>query len=78
MLYRTLVSWGHIKVRPFQVDQIFVFLQLELAHQAECFLEIYALDIKGRRDHVEKPFHVKMMLKNVKNLKDFVIVSDFN
>ena len=35
----------YFKVRPFLVEQIFVFLKLELAHQAECFLEIYALGI---------------------------------
>ena len=28
-----------------QVEQIFVFLQLELVHQAECYLEIYTLDV---------------------------------
>ena len=37
------LSWGHLKVRPFVVE--FIFLKLKLAHQAECFSEIYALDI---------------------------------
>ena len=48
MLKRDLeifLSWGSLEVSPFEVEHIFVFLQLELSHQAKCYLEIYALDI---------------------------------
>ena len=34
-----------IKARSFLVEQIFVFIQLDLAQKAEGYLEIYALDM---------------------------------
>ena len=42
------ISCSHLKVSTYLVEKIFVFLLLELAHQAECFFEIYALDIVSR------------------------------
>ena len=37
--------WGASQAKTILVEQIFAFLQLELAHQVVCFLEVYALDI---------------------------------
>ena len=51
MCYRELcsqkifLSRGDLKVRPYLVEQIIVYLQLELAQQAERYFEINALDI---------------------------------
>ena len=42
---KIFLSLSHLRVRPFSVEQIFVFLQLELAHQAKFYPEIYALGI---------------------------------
>ena len=36
---------GNLQVRLFLVEQMFVFLYFALAHQTECYFEIYALDI---------------------------------
>ena len=39
------LSCGQLKVKSFRLEHIFVFLQLEVAYQAEWYIEIYALDI---------------------------------
>ena len=42
---KLFLPWGNFTARPFLLDKIFVFQQLELAHLTDCYLEIYALDI---------------------------------
>ena len=58
---KILIFWGHLKVRLFLVEYIFVFLQLELAHQAE----IYALDIVSILLQISKVINGRAILSNL-------------